>query len=60
MTATLLNAAVNCGIILMYAAVIAIVIGMVRILIKKIYIDITEARRTNDSVRNTEHVYHAS
>ena len=57
---TLINAAINCGVILMYAAVIAVVIGMVRILIKKIYTDVTEAKRINVSVNRTEHVYHSA
>lgn len=55
---TLINAAVNCGVILMYAAVMAIIIGIARILVKKIYTDLTEAKRISDSVRTTEHVYH--
>lgn len=57
---TLINAAINCGVILMYATVMAIIIGIARVLVKKIYTDLIEAKRTNDSVNKTEHVYHSA
>ena len=60
MMTTLTTAAINCAVILMYAIVIAVIIGMMRLLIKKIYNDVTEAKRTTDAVNRTEHVYHAS
>ena len=61
MTTTLLiNTAIICGCILMYAAVACVIFSMIRIIIKRIMNDVHEAQRTQDSIRNTEHVYHAS
>jgi len=57
-TELLINTAIICGCILMYAIVACVIITMMRIIIKKIMNDVHEAQRTQDSIRNTEHVYH--
>jgi len=59
MTTTLLiDTAIICGCILMYAIVACVIITMMRIIIKKIMGDVHEVQRTTDAIKNTEHVYH--
>ena len=59
MTTTLLiDTAIICGCILMYAVVACIIVTMIRLITKKIMGDVHEAKRTTDAIKNTEHVYH--